>query len=177
VGEAMRRAWPEGILIQLYEARMYAGVPGCRDGNYWWLKGIHDAGVEVWIATEKTYGAGKGEFAEPGTLDHLTRWFVQMPEFIRNAHYAYPFASRILPGFHPWNTRTKRPNYKPEYLDEQVEKARGLSQGYWIYCEGTAHGGDPRDVLDRAVCEKYGVTPEAYLAVLQRHPTSREETP
>jgi len=53
-------------------------------------------------------------------------------------------------------------------------QTRGVARGYWLYCEGNAHGGDPRDVLDKAACEKYGVTPDEYLAVFRKHATSRE---
>jgi hypothetical protein len=173
VGKAMREVWPDGVLLQLYEARMYDGIPGCRDGNYWWLKGIHEEGVEIWIATEKTYGAGKGEMHTPENLPHLTRWFVRLPKFVPAVFEEYPFAARVLPGFHPWNSRTKAPNYLPKYLDEQLTLAEGLVQGYWIYCEGNPGAGDPRDVLDREVCAKYGVEPEEYLEVFQKHATSR----
>ncbi len=173
-GEAISGVWPGCVLIQLFEARMYDGIPGCRDGNYWWLKGIHDAGVEIWIATEKTYGAGNGEMAAPDVAEHLVRWFVDPSSFVKRVHEEYPFATRVLPGYHPWNTRTKKPNYLPEYLNEQLEKTRGVARGWWLYCEGNASGGDPREVLDKAACEKYGVTPEDYLAVFQRHPAPRK---
>lgn len=162
-----------GPLLQVYEARMYAGKPDCRAGNYWWLRGIHDAGVEIWIATEKTYGAGEGELDAPEVLPHLSRWFVRLPEFIPKVQEAFPFATRILPGFHPWNARTRRPNYLPRYLDQQLSQAADCAPGYWIYTEGTAHAGDPRDVLDPAVCEQLGVTAEQYLDVFRKHPTAR----
>ena len=163
-----------GTLIQVYEARMYAGKPGCRDGNYWWLKGIHDAGVEIWVATEKTYGAGNREIPPIDSPEHLHYWFVRLPQFMIEAHEAFPFAARILPGFHPWNTRTKAPNYLPRYFDEQLSLARNCTEAYWIYTEGTSNAGDPRDVLSREICTEHGVTPEQYLEVLSRHPTSRK---
>ncbi len=61
---------------------MYAGKPGCRVGNYWWLLGIHDGGVEIWVATERTYGADEGEIDAEGMLPHLNRWFVRLPESV-----------------------------------------------------------------------------------------------
>ncbi|MBN2309836.1 MAG: discoidin domain-containing protein [Candidatus Hydrogenedentes bacterium] len=173
VGGAIEAVWPEGIVIQLYEARMYDGIPGCRDGNYWWLKGIHDAGVEVWLATEKTYGAGNREVDEPSNLPHLQYWFVDLDTFIGVVFAEYPFATRVLPGFHPWNMRTRSINYLPKYLDEQLEKAAGLTQAHWIYCEGNPRGGDPRGALDPDICAKYKVTPEDYLAEFKRHPSLR----
>lgn len=170
-GKVLKEVWG-GPLLQVYEARMYAGKGDCRAGNYWWLKGIHDAGTEVWIATEKTYGAGNGEIAEVEP-DHVKRWFVNLPEFIPRVHAAYPFAARVLPGFHPWNCRLRKPNYLPKYLDEQLTLAESCALGYWIYNEGNPHAGDPRDTLDREFCNKYRVTPEDYLRVFTRHPTSR----
>jgi hypothetical protein len=171
-GRVLKGVW-DCPLLQVYEARAYAGKDDCRAGNYWWLKGIHDAGIEIWIATERTYGAGRGEIADQETPEHLRRWFVRMDEYLPKIHAAYPFAARVLPGFHPWNTRTRKPSYLPQYLDEQLSIARDCALGYWIYNEGNAHAGDPRDVLDRAFCKRYGVTPEEYLRVFAGQPTSR----
>jgi len=162
-----------GPLIQLYEARMYAGQPGCRDGNYWWLKGIYDEGVEIWIATEKTYGAGKGEVSNPEGLAWLRSWFVDMHDFIPSAFQAFPFATRIIPGFHPWNCRLKAINYLPKYFDEQLTIAQTMTPAFWLYCEGNPSAGDPRDTLDRTFLKKYGVTPEDYLKVLSKHSSLR----
>ncbi|NPV48726.1 MAG: discoidin domain-containing protein [Armatimonadetes bacterium] len=173
VGRVIREVWG-GPLLQVYEARLYAGKGDCRAGNYWWLRGIHDAGVEVWIATEKTYGAGQGEMAGPDLPDHLNRWFVRLRDFIPTVQQAYPFAARILPGFHPWNTRTRRPHYLPRYLDEQLTLAEACVPGYWIYTEGTSHAGDPRQVLDDEACRQAGVTAEQYLEVFGRHCTARK---
>lgn len=173
VGKVIREVWGCPVL-QVYEARMYAGKGDCRAGNYWWLKGLHDAGVEVWLATEKTYGAGEAECDAPGALPHLVRWFVRLPEFIPRAQEAYPFAARILPGFHPWNVRTGRPNYLPKYLDEQLSLTANCAQGCWIYNEGNRRAGDPRDTLNAEVLRELGVTPEEYLEVFRRHKTSRE---
>ena len=170
-GQVIAEVWG-GPLMQVYEARMYAGKGDCRAGNYWWLKGICDAGVEIWIATERTYGAGKAEI-DSEYPEWTRRWFVRMADYVPKVHRAYPFATRVLPGFAPWNTRLRKPNYLPKYLDEQLRIARDCALGYWIYNEGNAHAGDPRDVLDRAFCKKYETAPEAYLKVFARHPTSR----
>jgi hypothetical protein len=172
LGRVLKEVW-DCPLLQVYEARMYAGKDDCRAGNYWWLKGIHDAGIEVWIATERTYGAGEGEIADSGSPEHCKRWFVRMEECLPKVHEAYPFAARVLPGFHPWNTRLRQPNYLPKYLDEQLRIARDCAFGYWIYNEGNQHAGDPRQVLDRDFCAKVGVTPEEYLDVFRKQPTCR----
>jgi len=166
-GQVLQSAWPEAPLLQVYEARVYAGKGDCRAGNYWWLRGLHDAGVEIWIATEKTYGAGRGEI-ESEAPEHLRTWFVQMPEFMTRIHDAYPFAARVLPGFHPWNTRTRQPNYLPRYLSEQIEIAANWAPGFWIYTEGNAHAGDPRQVLDPEFLKARGLTAEQYLEALHR---------
>jgi hypothetical protein len=168
VGNVLRDVWP-CPLIQVYEACLYAGRTGCRAGNYWWLKGIHDAGIEVWIATEKTYGAGEGEVVHEGP-EHTRRWFVHPGDHVRDVHAAYPFAARVLPGFHPWNTRLAKPNYLPRYLDEQLTISDNCAFGCWVYNEGNAHAGDPRDVLAPAFLSGLGVTSEEYLQVLRAHP-------
>ncbi len=164
-GTVLKSVW-DAPLLQAYEARLYAGKPDCRAGNYWWLRGIHDAGIEIWIATEKTYGAGNGEIATDAAI-HLRTWFVQMPELMSRIHDAYPFAARILPGFHPWNTRTRQPNYLPKYLAEQIEIAAGWAPGYWLYNEGNRRGGDPREVLDPEFLKARGLTAEQYLDVFR----------
>ena len=103
---------------------MYAGKPGCRDGNYWWLKGIHDAGLEIWIGPERTYGRGNRELYAPevGYAEFVTRSFIDLATFIPQVHQAYPFAARVLPGFHPWISDFGGgvPNDLPKYLDEQL---------------------------------------------------------
>lgn len=167
IGKAIRSVW-NPIIISLYEGRMYAGIPGSWDGHYWFLKGIHDADLEIWIATEKTYGAGNREMKDPDSLDHLVYWFEKMPEFIPRVHNAFPFATRILPGFHPWNTRTGKANYLPKYLEEQVKIAEETVQGFWIYNEGNTKGGDPREVLDEEFLRKFGVTAQDYIEVWKR---------
>jgi len=170
-GRILKEVWG-GPLLQVYEARLYAGKGDCRAGSYWWLKGIHDAGIDIWIATERTYGAGNGEI----TSDYpewARRWFVQMPDYVPQVHTAYPFATRVLPGFAPWITRLGTPNYLPKYLDQQLDMARHCARGYWIYNEGNTRAGDPRDVLNRTFCQKFGVTPEQYIDTFRRHPTCR----
>ena len=99
-----------------------------------------------------------------------------MEDYVAKVHDAYPFAARVLPGFTPWNTRLRTPNYLPEYPDEQLTVARRCALGYWIYNEGNAHAGDPRHVLDRDFCKKYSVTPEQYVEVFSRHPTFRRRS-
>ena len=167
-GRTLKAVW-DVPLLQVFEARMYAGMPGCRDGNYWWLKGIHDAGIEIWIATERTYGAGNNEIA-PGWLHG---WFVDMRDYIARAHNAYPFATRVLPGFHPWNCRTKAPNYLPKYLDEQLDRMRNVALGCWIYTEGIPQAGDPRLTLDKDGLAKYNIDAQTYVDILKKHPTAR----
>jgi hypothetical protein len=88
---------------------------------------------------------------------------------MKRAHAAYPFVARVLPGFHPWNTRLQVPNYLPKYFDQQLEMAASTTSAFWLYTEGIEFGGDPRKVLNRSVCEKYGVRPEQYLDVLRAH--------
>lgn len=170
-GQVLAEVWG-APLLQVYEARMYAGKGDCRAGNYWWLRGIHDAGIEIWIATEKTYGAGQGEI-ETDAPAWLRTWFVQMPEYMGQIHDAYPFAARILPGFHPWNSRTRQPNYLPRYLGEQLDIAANWAPGHWIYTEGTPQGGDPRQVLDPEFLKARGLTAEQYLDVFRSRPPAR----
>jgi hypothetical protein len=185
-GRVIKEVW-DCPVIQYYEAVMYAGKPGCRDGNYWWLKGIHDAGIEIWIGTEMTYGRGKMELyaKEIGYTDVVARTHVDLPDFVPRTHQAYPFAARILPGFHPWITDFGGgvPNYLPKYLDEQLSITENVAFGCWIYHGGTKHAGDPRQVLNGNFLTKHHLAAADYLEVFRAHPTahssgnsSREES-
>ena len=175
-GKVIKEAW-DCPVIQYYEAVMYAGNPGCRDGNYWWLKGMHDAGLEIWVGTERTYGRGKKELYDPevGYAEFVTRSFVDLPVYIAKTHKAFPFAARVLPGFHPWITGFGDgvPNYLPKYLDEQLGIAENAAHGCWIYHGGTPHAGDPREVLkNTGFLSKHGLSAQDYIDVFRRHPTS-----
>jgi hypothetical protein len=160
-GNVIKSTWPECILIQIYEALIYGSN---RQGNYWWLQGIHDAGVEIWIGTQLTYGAGANEIAK----DYLGRWHVNMSELMTKVQAAYPMASRVLPGFHPWNIRTGQPQYLPKYLTEQMNQARN-QPGFWLYTEGLSLGGDPRepDNQDAPYWQSYKVTPQEFFQCFQ----------
>ena len=177
LGKVIQEVWGCPV-IQFYEAVMYDGIPGCRDGNYWWLKGMSDAGVEIWVGTEKTYGAGNRELYDPafGYADFVTYAFVDLPAFIGEVHRRFPFASRVLPGFHPWITGFGGgvPNYLPEYLDEQLHAVENGAFGCWIYNGGTPYAGDPRKVLkNEAFLKSHGITAQDYVDVFRRHPTAR----
>jgi hypothetical protein len=175
-GRVIKDVWDCPVL-QYYEARMYAGKPGCRDGNYWWLKGIHDAGLEIWIGPERTYGRGNKELYEPevGYAEFVTRSFIDLAAFIPQVHQAYPFAARVLPGFHPWISDFGGgvPNYLPKYLDEQLSITENAAFGCWIYHGSTRHAGDPRRVLNKDFLKKHQLTADDYLEVFRRHSTGR----
>lgn len=154
--------------IQLYECRLYADRNDCRQGNYWWLKGMYDAGVtNIRIETEKTYGAGNNEFKIPELPSHLMYYFEYTDSEVERIWEAYPFISGVIPGYHPWNVRVKKPCYLPKYLKEQIEDAQRNAPAFWIYCEGNRLNGDPRKTLDREWCKQNGVTPEEYYDVLK----------
>ena len=161
-GDLIRQVWSECTVIQIYEALAYGSN---REGNFWWLQGIRDAGVEIWIAAGMTYGAGVSEILDERGLDWLGRWHVpDTSKYVADLQAAYPMASRVLPGFHPWNVNTKRPQYLPKYLTEQLNRARNMP-GFWLYTEGLSRGGDPRESSNRddAFWAAHGVTPQDYL--------------
>ncbi|MBN1437197.1 MAG: hypothetical protein JW936_08980 [Sedimentisphaerales bacterium] len=189
-GTVLKEVW-DCEVIQMWEGRLFGNyqlVGGAeyvtqetpedyQQGNYWFLKGISDAGIRVSMALEKTYGAGNSEM--PSSVEgliHLNQYYLHMPDFYVNLTYeAYPFLYRVLPGFHPWNCRTRLANYLPRYLDEQLDWARETADGYWIYTEGLPSGGDPRETLDAEALAEYGVTAQDYVDVFDSHPTERTE--
>ena len=170
-GKVLKEVW-DCPVIQLYEARIYADKNDSRQGNYWWLKGMHDAGVsDISIAVEKSYGAGNNEIAQDPTCgEHLYRWFIRLPELCDAVQKAYPFARRVIPFFHPWNTRTGAPMYLPKYLQEQLVDATNITTAFGLYLEGNNSGGDPRDVLKADKLAPYGITADDYLEILRKFP-------
>ena len=170
-GRMLKEVW-DCPVIQLYEARNYADKNDSRQGNYWWLKGMHDAGVsDISIAVEKSYGAGNNEIAQDPTCgEHLYRWFIRLPELCDAVQKAYPFARRVIPFFHPWNTRTGTPMYLPKYLQEQIVDATNITTAFGLYLEGNTSGGDPRDVLKADKLAPYDITADDYLEILRKFP-------
>jgi len=171
-GKVLKSVW-DCELIQLWEGRMFssfhrAGAPLVSDkmdfmqGNYWWLKGLNDAGVRVSMALEKTYGAGFNEInaiVENGGPSHIQSWLEgkKPDQFVELTYECYPFLYRVIPGFHPWQScNAKAPCYLPKYLDEQLSIAEQTSDAYWIYTEGAGKAGDPRE-LDQAIFKKYNI--------------------
>ena len=185
-GRVIKQVW-DCEVIQMNEQRIYGNfqlVGGAQyvteenpedfqQGNYWFLKGINDAGIRVSMALEKTYGAGHGEMpSSVEGLNHLNRWFDHMPDFYVNITFeAYPFLNRVLPGFHPWNCRTQRANYLPHYLDEQLTWAEQTTDAFWVYTEGLQFGGDPRVTLDADALAEHDVTAQDYIDVFTLHKT------
>jgi hypothetical protein len=104
----------------------------------------------------------------------MHHWFVDTTDYIYEAHEQFPFAERILPGFWPWNVRTARPHYPPEYLAEQIRRATALGPAFWIYTEGLTRGGDPRETLDPNALETHDVTAEAFLDVFREAPSPQD---
>jgi hypothetical protein len=170
-GRMLKEVW-DCPLIQLYEARIYADKNDARAGNYWWMKGIYDAGItDISIATEKSYGAGNNEIAKDATCgEHLYRWFIRLPELCDDIRKAYPFARRVIPLFHPWNSRIGAPMYLPKYFQEQVADAAKVTTAFGLYLEGNTSGGDPRDVLKAEKLSPYRITADEYLDVMRKYP-------
>ncbi|MBQ0104990.1 MAG: hypothetical protein KBT47_03015 [Armatimonadetes bacterium] len=153
--------------VGLYECRIYADRNDCRQGHYWWLKGLYDGGVsDIRIATEKTYGAGNNELSIPELPGHLMYWFEHTDQEIQKIWDAYPFISGVIPGYHPWNTRIKKPCYLPQYLEDQIDEAQRNAPAFWIYNEGNPSAGDPRKTLDQAFCKENGINPNDYYDIL-----------
>lgn len=177
-GRVLRDAWgPEAVMIQYYIPQAYHDY---RRGNFWWLLGIHDMGVEIRLGDEHTYSAGHGELHDPaaGYPDWTTRWFTNFPEKAKAVHGAFPFVTRVYAGIHPWVTsHGSRPLYLPNYLDEQLEISGDYFEGVWLYHGGTPHAGDPRKVLDPTIMRQLeqtrNVSAERYLDVFRRQPTAR----
>ncbi|MFA6111478.1 MAG: hypothetical protein WDA75_22190 [Candidatus Latescibacterota bacterium] len=133
VGKAIRAAWPEAAVVMVY-AFGY-------EGERWWYQGFQDAGVELFLGPEHTYGAGPPELGEAWyqswwqgrDLKATCDWkCTQFPFVADNAH--------VMAGLFPIEFTTLRPNYRARYFREQLSQAaNGDPAGpipVWIWPQG-----------------------------------------
>jgi hypothetical protein len=159
VGRAIQAVWPKAKVIFVYAF----GYPGER----WWYQGFHDAGIEVFLGPEHTYGAGP---EEPGEQWYQSWWKGKKTKATcDDKRIVFPFIhddQHIIAGLFPINFGTKKANYRATYFREQ---AAGAAQDdpagpipIWIWPEGPF---TPQSWTDIEYAESD--TANDYLQVLQ----------
>jgi hypothetical protein len=134
VGRAIHDAWPEAIAVMAYAF----GYPGER----WWYQGVLDAGVDVRLGPEHTYGAGP-----PGDLGDA--WYQSwwqgrhLKETCDWKRTQFPLVSdntQMVAGLFPIDFGARKPNYRARYFREQLEEAATADPAgpipVWVWPQG-----------------------------------------
>jgi hypothetical protein len=133
VGQYIQAAWSGAHIIMVYGI----GYPG----EYWWYRGFHDSGVDLFLAVEHTYGAGPWK---PGDQWYQHWWSpLQLKGVIASKREVFDFIEddrHILAGLFPIDFTLKSQNYAFRYFAQQLGQAAQLSGnvpfGVWIWPQG-----------------------------------------
>lgn len=132
VGRAICTAWPLAKVIMVY-AFGY-------EGERWWYQGFQDAGIDLRLGPEHTYGAGPRDLGDAWyqawwqgrRLRATCEWKrTQFPFVASNA--------RLVAGLFPIEFTTRLPNYRAQYLREQLQEAASEPAGpiaVWLWPQG-----------------------------------------
>lgn len=143
VGAAISAVWPRARAIMVYSF----GYPG----EYWWYKGLHDAGVDIYLGIEHSYGAGP---AKPG--DHwYQHWWSrgELTGVVKEKCALFNFVPddrHIISGLFPIDFGRAEPNYDLTYFREQLRQASTLTGSgpfaVWIWPQGPFTPGSWKEV-------------------------------
>jgi hypothetical protein len=132
IGRAIHAAWPTAQVIMVY-AFGY-------EGERWWYQGVQDAGVDLRLGPEHTYGAGPQDLGDAWyqswwqgrRLRATCDWKRQQFPFVANN-------ARLVAGLFPIEFTTLKPNYRAQYLREQLQEAASDPAGpiaVWLWPQG-----------------------------------------
>ncbi|MCL5098627.1 MAG: hypothetical protein M1608_14075 [Candidatus Omnitrophica bacterium] len=116
VGEAIQSVWPGAKIVMVYAF----GYPGER----WWYQGFKDAGLELFLGAEHTYGAGP---AKPGGQWYQSWWLGKKTKATCDwKRTQFPFIhdnQHVIAGVAPIDFGAHTPNYRAQDFREQVDSA------------------------------------------------------
>lgn len=116
VGGAIHAVWPEARVILAYAF----GYPGER----WWCQGFKDAGLDVYLGPEHTYGAGP---ARPDGQWYQSWWRGMKTKATCDwKRESFPFIAdnkHLIAGLSPLDPGPKAVNYEARYFREQLASA------------------------------------------------------
>jgi hypothetical protein len=133
VGSAICAVWPRAKAIMVYSF----GYPG----EYWWYKGFQDAGVDIYLGIEHSYGAGP---AKPGDQWYQHWWRSgELTGVVKEKRALFDFIlddRHVASGLFPIDFGQALPNYDLTYFREQLHQASSLSGSgpiaVWIWPQG-----------------------------------------
>jgi len=116
VGAAIHAVWPRAKVIHVYAF----GYPGER----WWYQGFQDAGLDVHLGLEHTYGAGPADAGEAWyqswwkgrTTKATCDWKRTLFPFIKDNQH-------VMAGLFPIDFGARKPNYLARHFREQLAGA------------------------------------------------------
>ncbi|MFA6243531.1 MAG: hypothetical protein WC655_21500 [Candidatus Hydrogenedentales bacterium] len=116
VGEAINRVWPRAKVILVY-AFGY-------EGEIWWYRGFQDAGCEVFLGAEHTYGAGPGDFGN----EYIHKWWggkktKETCDWKRTQFTFVADNQHVMAGLFPIDFNARKPNYRARDFREQLRSA------------------------------------------------------
>lgn len=161
VGEHINRAWPGARVVMVY-AFGY-------EGEMWWYRGFQDAGCEVFLGAEHTYGAGPGDF---GT-EYFQRWWngkktKETCDWKRTQFPFIPDNRHVMAGLFPIDFNARKANYRARDFREQLRSAASDDpEGpipVWIWPQGPF---TPQSWGDVAYAD--GESAEDYLSGLKAY--------
>jgi hypothetical protein len=133
VGAAISSVWPRAQVIMVYGH----GYPG----EGWWYQGFHDAGIDLYIGVEHTYGAGPPKLGDQW-YQHWYSWN-RLKGVVRDKRNRFSFIAdnrHIISGLFPIDFSSKLPNYDLRYFRQQLEEASSLSGpgpfAVWLWPQG-----------------------------------------
>lgn len=130
VGLAMLAAWPEIQVVMVYAF----GYPGER----WWYQGLKDAGVQLLLGPEHTYGAGPAN--DLGGAWYQSWWQGRhLLDTLAWKRSQFPFVTanaQMIAGLFPIEFTAKKPNYRAQYFREQLQEAAGADVAVWLWPQG-----------------------------------------
>jgi hypothetical protein len=133
VGSAINTVWPRAKVIMVYSF----GYPG----EYWWYKGFHDAGIDVYLGIEHSYGAGPPRLGD----EWYQHWWSGggLAGIVKEKRAFFDFITddrHVSAGLFPIDFGRALPNYDLIYFREQLQQAAMLSGSgpivVWIWPQG-----------------------------------------
>jgi hypothetical protein len=133
VGSSIAAAWPNAPLIMVYAH----GYPA----EYWWYKGFQDAGLDLYLGIEQTYGAGPWK---PGDAWYQHWWHAhRLRGVVRDKRNQFRFIQddrHIISGLFPVDFSARKPNYDLRFFKQQLEEAASLGGpgpfAVWLWPQG-----------------------------------------
>ncbi len=159
IGEAIQNAWSNAKAIAVYGFGY--------EGEKWWYQGLKDAGLDLYVGAEHTYGAGCNELGN----EWYQSWWGGMStkQTCDWKRTQFPFIAdnqHVNAGLFPIDFTANQPNYLATYFREQLASAANDDPNgpipVWLWPQG----GFSQETWNN-VNYASGDTAESYLSALR----------